>query len=334
MNRRVSAFAVLALSIPAVVGLAPAQSLTETTLKIDVQNAIEYQGDVDSSQFATKPGITPSSAPRNFYVATAIADIVAVNGQPAKGAYVGRSSSLILSPAPTGAATSEAIADVTRAALRDHVFEILQANGTSIGSIMSVGLSGGPAPPGMPSTERANWAIVGGTGAFLGARGTVGGTGGSGRAASMAEDPANRRVNGGTSYSLYIHLIPAEAPQIIQTANGPAVTHSSDFSLVTSAKPAIAGEVLSLFATGLGPTVPEVDSGLPFPSSPPANVNSPVTVTINGQTAEVLGAVGYPGATDGYQVNFRVPSGTAKGVTSLQLGAAWIVSTPVTLNVQ
>src|SRR5207248_114893 len=29
--------------------------------------------------------------------------------------------------------------------------------------------------------------------------------------------------------------------------------------------------------------------------------------------AEILAAVGYPGAVDGYQVNFRVPSDTAKG---------------------
>jgi len=314
--------------------LASAQSLTQTTLKIDVQNAVEYQGDVDPSQFATKPGITPSNVPKDFYVATIIADIVAVNGQPAKGTYVGRSSSVILSPAPTGAPNSEAIADVTRAAIRDHVFEILQADGTPVGSFISIGLSGGPAPPGMPATERANWAIVGGTGAFLGARGTIGGTGGAGRAASMAEDPANRRINGGTSFSFYIHAIAAEAPQVTQTANGPAITHPSDFSLVTSSKPAAAGEILSVFATGLGPTVPEVDSGLPFPSGPLANVNSPVNITVNGETAEVLAAVGYPGSFDGYQVNFRVPSDAPKGVVTVQISAAWIPGPAVILNIQ
>src|SRR5690242_4293063 len=34
----------------------------------------------------------------------------------------------------------------------------------------------------------------------------------------------------------------------------------------------------------------------------------PVEVTVNGKSAEVLAAVGYPGAIGGYQVNFRVPS--------------------------
>src|ERR1700749_647232 len=199
MTRRRIAFAGMVVSFITSGGKsAVAQSPTQTTLKIDLQNAVEYQGDVgDPSQFASKPGITPSNPPRNFYEATVIADIVAVNGQPAKGTYVGRSNSVILTPNPTGSPNAEAIADVTRAALRQHVFEILQPDGTSIGTVMSVGFSGGPPPPGAPSTERANWAIVGGTGAFLGARGLVTGTGASSRAASMSEDPANRRVNGG-----------------------------------------------------------------------------------------------------------------------------------------
>ena len=68
------------------------------------------------SQYASKAGVTPSTPPKNFYVATAIADIVSVNGQAAKGTYVGRSREVVLSPTPADTATSEAIADVTRAA--------------------------------------------------------------------------------------------------------------------------------------------------------------------------------------------------------------------------
>ena len=177
----------------------------------------------DPSQFATRPRTTPSNPPKNFYVVTLIADIVAVNGQPAKGTYVGRSRVLSLSPAATGAPTGEAIGDVTRTALREHVFEILQPDGREIGTVMSTGFSGGPAPPGAPASERANWAIVGGTGAFLGARGMVSGMGGVARAASMAEDPLNRRINGGNSFSFIIHLIPMSQPQVLQTLNGPAI---------------------------------------------------------------------------------------------------------------
>jgi uncharacterized protein (TIGR03437 family) len=150
----------------------------------------------------------------------------------------------------------------------------------------------------------------------------------------LAEDPANRRLNGGGTQRWIAHLVPMSVPQIMITAGGPAVTHSSDFSLVTSSKPAAAGEVLSLFATGLGPTVPAVDPGQPFPSSPPATVNSPIEVKVNGNSAEVLGAVGFPGSLDGYQVNFRVPPGTAKGVATIQVSAAWIAGTAARIAVQ
>jgi hypothetical protein len=308
------------------------QSLLQTTLVIDLQNVVEYQDDNgDPTKFGTNSNLTPSNTFKNFGVVTLIGDIVAVNGQPAKGTYVGRSRGLVMSPAPT---PGGAIADVTRTALREHMFEILQSDGTAVGTIMSLGFSGGAAPPGAPATDRANWAIVGGTGAFLAARGTVAGTGGTARAASMAEDPANRRINGGKALSFIIHVIPMFVPQIVNTANGPAVVHSSDFTLVSASRPAAAGEILSLFATGLGPTLPAVEPGLPFPSKPNAAVNSPVTVTVSGKPADVLAAVGYPGSAEGYQVNFRMPPDATKGSAIIQVSAAWIAGAPVNIAVQ
>jgi uncharacterized protein (TIGR03437 family) len=149
----------------------------------------------------------------------------------------------------------------------------------------------------------------------------------------MAEDPANRRINGGNTGRCVLHIIPMTVPQIVTTPNGPAITHSSDFSLVNASKPAAAGETLSLFATGLGP-VRGVVTGQPFPSNPPAAVNSPVQVMVNGSPAEVIGAAGYPGSVDGYQVNFRLPADLAKGSATIQVSAAWIPSVPVTIPVQ
>ena len=63
-------------------------------------------------------------------------------------------------------------------------------------------------------------------------------------------------------------------------------------------------------------------------------MNSPVSVTVNGKSAEVLGAVGFPGAVDGYQVNFQVPSDTAHGTATIQITAAWIAGPPVQMVVQ
>jgi uncharacterized protein (TIGR03437 family) len=150
----------------------------------------------------------------------------------------------------------------------------------------------------------------------------------------MTEDPANRRLNGGGHVVFVLYVIPFSRPEIAVTGSGPAVTHSTDFSLVSATRPAAAGEILSLFATGLGPTRLGLDPGQPFPSNPPAVVNSPLAVTVNGNPAEVLGAVGLPGAVDGYQVNFRVPPDVVKGPATIQVSAAWIGGAPVSIPVQ
>ena len=124
------------------------------------------------------------------------------------------------------------------------------------------------------------------------------------------------------------------APQVATVAGGPAVTHSSDFSLVTSSKPAAPGEVLSIFAKGLGPTRPGVAAGQPFPSSPLAPVDSLVEVRVNGRSALVFGAVGFPGAVDGYQVNFRIPNDAAKGMAAIELISSGVAGKPVNIVIQ
>ena len=131
-----------------------------------------------------------------------------------------------------------------------------------------------------------------------------------------------------------LHLIPMQVPQIVSFIGFPSVTHSNGSSFVTPDMPAEAGEILSLLVTGLGPTKPGVNPGQPFPSGPPAVVNSPVTVTVNGESAEVISAVGSPGAVDTYQVKFQVPPSTAKGIATVQVTAAWIVGTTVGVPVR
>src|SRR4030095_16730640 len=107
--------------------------------------------------------------------------------------------------------------------------------------------------------------------------------------------------NGGGRLKFVLQVIPMFMPQIVTTAKGPAVTHSSDFSLVTPSRPSMPGETLSAFVTGLGPTKSGVDPGKPVPPGAAAVVNSPVEVKVNGTPADVLAAVGFPGAVDGYQ---------------------------------
>ncbi len=314
-----------------------AQVTAASIVQIDIANHVLYFADSDISKFGTDANVTTPAPPKSFGRGVGIADIVAVNGQRVMGTHVRDAGGNGLRTAPS---PGQGIADTVRNGFAVATFEILKSDGTPIGTIFATGLAGGDAAPGSPLTVTGNnFVITGGTGAFLGVRGQMGVTSNPPgvavqRGASMTEDPANRRRNGGGTQRWVAQLIPMSAPQIVTTASGPAVTHSSDFSLVTSSKPAAAGEVLSLFATGLGPTVPAVDPGQPFPSSPAATVNSPIEVKVNGNSAEVLGAVGYPGSLDGYQVNFRVPPGTAKGVATIQVSAAWIAGTAVGIAVQ
>ncbi len=316
-----------------------AQVAAPSILQIDVANNVLYQEDTsDVSKFATNPNVTADShGAKNFNRAVGVADIVAVNGQPVTGTHIRSAMNVNLS---TALVPGQAIADTVRTALAVFTFEILKSDGAPIGTIVINGLAAGAAPPGAPpSVTGNNFVITGGTGAFLGVRGQMGVAANppgvaTQRVASMTEDPANRRLNGGGTQRWIAHLIPMSAPQIAITPGGPAVTHSSDFSPVTASKPAAAGEILSLFASGLGPVNPGVDPGQPFPSSPLTIVNSPVDVTVNGKPAEVLSAVGYPGAVDGYQVNFRMPQNVAKGVATIQLSAAWISGTAVGIAVQ
>jgi hypothetical protein len=300
-------------------------------LEIQVQNAVTYFDDVTApSQLASSPGITPP-ATNTFMPWLFIADVVSVNGKPARGVQVARATNINLRTNPN---PGQAVADTVRADTQAGVFEIQQADGTPVGSIMFSGLTFGAPPPGAPARVAAgNNAILGGTGAFLGVKGQLGSVSAAQRLASMIEDPANRRTNGGGPITSVLHLIPMSRPEIVSSAGGPAVFHA-DFSPVTAAKPAKAGEVLIMQATGLGPTVPALDPGQPFPTDKPQLVSSPVDVTLNGRSAEIINKVGWPGLVDTYRVDFRVLDGTPSGTATLQVTAAFIPGREVSIPVQ
>ena len=101
-----------------------------------------------------------------------------------------------------------------------------------------------------------------------------------------------------------------------QDGIGPAAAqHDSDSSNVTAGRPATAGEVIRLYATGLGAVQPGVESGAaPGGLSRAAGT---VTVTIGGQTAEAQFAGLAPNFAGLYQINVRVPAGVAAGDASV-----------------
>jgi hypothetical protein len=179
-------------------------------LRIDVANRVGYNYDTaDPTLFATNPGPTPATPSKNFIPVVVISDIIAVNGEPAKGVKVDLATLINLRTMPNPA-LGQAIADVPlRAVITRSVWEILRPDGTPVGTLMTEGFGGGPPPPGAPADQvDSNEAIVGGTGAYLGARGQVGQIAQiPGRTASVTENPANRRVNGGGSRSYVLQIL-------------------------------------------------------------------------------------------------------------------------------
>jgi len=315
--------------------LGVAQVAPPTVLEVQAESFVAYAGDAsDVLKFATDPGVTTASAagPRNFGTTLSLADIVSVNGKPCKGTVVINARAINLSSTP---APGQAVSDTGRGGSSNYALEIQQADGTPVGNIYAAGFSGGPPPPGAPlAVAGSNNAVVGGTGAFVGVRGQLGGGQGTSiRVASITEDPANRRINGGGRLAVVVTLIPMSRPEIFATASGPAIFHA-DFSPVTAAKPAKAGEVLIVRATGLGPTRPGVSPGQPFPTGAPQDVNSPVELTVNGNPVDVMSRIGWPGMVDTYRVDFRVPDGIAAGTAAIQLTAAWIAGPSVIIPTQ
>src|SRR5262245_32267076 len=262
------AFKMFVLEFVAAFGLV-AQSPPPVILAVDIDNAVIYADDVaDPAKFAAAAGMTTGATPNNFFPVIWIADIVAVNGKPAKGTWTVRGNYLSRGP---NAGPGAAIADSSGAFFFDWTADLQQPDGTPIGSLFALGTGGAPKAPGAPSSFlQANMTVVGGTGAYLGVRGQAGQGGNtvSPRIASISEDPSLRRVLGGGSRRYVFHLFPMFRPEVLFTNNGPAVVHASDSSPVTSANPAHAGEVLTVYASGLGPTRPGVDPGQPFPFSP------------------------------------------------------------------
>jgi hypothetical protein len=180
-----------------------------TTVRVDVHNFVLYNYDTfDTTQFGTNPATT-NVMMKTYNYHISIGDIVAVNGAAAKGTLLCTHTMFVLSPTAT-VGTLRAIADTRRAMIDDCSLEVLTNDGKAVGTIFIHGLFSGPPAPGAPlAVAFSNMIVTGGTGAFLGVRGQAGQTGPwTPRVASVTEDPAKRRDNGGGVETIVLQLFP------------------------------------------------------------------------------------------------------------------------------
>jgi len=107
----------------------------------------------------------------------------------------------------------------------------------------------------------------------------------------------------------------------------PAVALHQDFQrFVTLESPAVPGEIVHLFMTGLGAVAPAVATGAPAPAIPPAKLASSITFVLANYAShptrtatypvEVLFAGLAPNLVGVYQVSLRLPDSTPGSVSA------------------
>jgi len=136
-----------------------------------------------------------------------------------------------------------------------------------------------------------------------------------------------------------VNIAPAEPAVFTSNSNGSGqgaiiILKSNGNYFLPGQGSASAGDVLEIYATGLGAVSPTVADGAASPSAPPAQTVAPVTCTIGGQSATVGFAGLAPGFAGLYQVNVTVPSGIAAGAqVPVVLTQGNVSSPPVTVAI-
>jgi len=144
----------------------------------------------------------------------------------------------------------------------------------------------------------------------------------------VVDQTATISVTNGVWNLTFTNSVLASWPGLFST-----VLHSADYSLVTSENPAVDGEVVLIYATGLGPVSNTPVDGAPAPGAPLAVAKTPPVVAIDGQAASVLWCGLAPGFVGLYQVNVRVPMGI-HGTNSVGMTLADAPSNSISISVK
>jgi len=134
----------------------------------------------------------------------------------------------------------------------------------------------------------------------------------------------------GTRGPIVTVTLQAAAPAMFQTSSGVVIATHVDGSLVSSSAPAAAGEIVTLWATGLGNTNPELEDGvLPVAAQWLSQLNQ-FEVQLNGAALDPS-AIQYAGLAPGYaglyQVNVQLPAQLPAN-PEIRLGLAGTLSPP------
>lgn len=128
--------------------------------------------------------------------------------------------------------------------------------------------------------------------------------------------------NGDTPSNTVTSLINLSTPGVFTIPSGGigyAAALHSDYSAVTSKSPALIGETISVYLTGLGAVSPGIPDGAAGPADTLSKTTNAVTADISGIPATVTYAGLAPQLAGLYQVNLTIPTGVATGDNTLDI---------------
>jgi len=126
------------------------------------------------------------------------------------------------------------------------------------------------------------------------------------------------RTPGGVSDNFNLQVLPTAPGVFRQTVEGlgevPSIINIRNGGLVTGSNPVKREDRITIFLTGLGRTSPQIEEGLPSPSSPLATALVEPKVVLGGHELPIDFAGLTPGQVGVYQINARVPVNVPTGL--------------------
>jgi uncharacterized protein (TIGR03437 family) len=142
-----------------------------------------------------------------------------------------------------------------------------------------------------------------------------------------------KRDDGQASNTVSVDVAP-RAPRLLAVVNQDGSINTAD-----GTHPTKIGDVITIYAIGLGATSPAVATGAPAPAAEPlARVNEEIIVNFGGSVVGPLVVPAFAGLTPTYaglyQLNVVVPEGSPKGIVDLSAGFSAARSNSLKIGIQ
>jgi uncharacterized protein (TIGR03437 family) len=140
--------------------------------------------------------------------------------------------------------------------------------------------------------------------------------------------------NGITSQPVQVPVMDAQPGIFTSDGMNASALHGADYSAITPSSPAMKGETVIIFATGLGLVSPSPGTGNPASPSTLTPTNLTPAVTLGNAKAHVAFSGLAPAYVGLYQINAVVPAGVESGSLDLTVTVSGVTSKTVKIAVQ